>query len=538
MTTTEYDAIVVGGGFSGIYTTYQLRKLGYSIKGFENGSEFGGTWYWNKYPGARVDSEVPVYQLWMEEVWKDWNYSVRFPDWKEIAEYFRHADNVLKISQHFTFNTYVSACHYDDKTNKWTVTTTGEGAGTYTCTHLILNIGFAAKKYIPNFKGLDKYKGIMHHTCEWPGETVDFKGKRVAVVGTGASGVQVIQETGPVVEHMTVYQRTPNLALPMRQRPLTIEEQENAKKDYPALFKKTLTSACSGGFPIGFKMESAVTADPEEREKVFRELWNAGGFAFWIGTYYDVWSDWKANNLAYDFWRKETLKRINNPDLHEKLAPKVAPVSFAGKRPSLEQRYYEIYNQDNVDLLDIKNDPIAEFTEKGIKLASGDEREFDIIVLATGYDTATGPFLRMDIRGANGLTIAEKWANGTRSYLGMMIGGFPNLYFTYGPQAATAYSNGPTSVQIQCQWVVNNIEYLKKNNIKSIHPKSEAEEEWATFLTDTLKQSTAWGVKSWYTGANIPGKRIEALNFIGGVPVYKDIIDKEEAEKYPHFITA
>lgn len=534
--TTHYDAIVVGGGFGGIYSTYKLRNLGYNVHSFERESGLGGIWYTNKYPGARVDSDVPVYQLWLKEVYQDWEFTERFPGQKELIKYFEHVEKKLKVAQNYTFNTYVASCHFDENAGLWRVTTTGEGAGVYTCKYLVVCTGFAAKKYIPNFKGLDKYKGIMHHTCEWPDEdAIDFKDKRVAVVGTGASGVQVIQETGPIVKQLTVYQRTPNLTIPMRQAKIA-EKERVRKPNYEEVFKATLEDPNAAGFEFGFDPRSCLEVSDEEREAHFQSLWEKGGFNFWVATFHDVWTNLEADKYQYDFWRRQTIKRITRPEMIEKLAPTVAPNPYAGKRPCLEQRYYEVYNQPNVDLISLKEDPVVEFTEKGIRSESG-EREFDIIVLATGFDAITGGLLQMDIRGKNGETLAEKWGPATRTHLGVSLNNFPNMFFMYGPQGPTAFSNGPTCAQIQADFILDLIKYADKNGLKYVEPSAAAEVEWSNTCTEAQKKTVVHNMRNcWYNGSNVEGKKIEALNFIGGIPTYYKTIRAEAEAEFPSYL--
>ncbi|VVT57753.1 uncharacterized protein SAPINGB_P005852 [Magnusiomyces paraingens] len=539
MAPTEYDAIVVGGGFGGIYTTYQLRQRGYNVHAFEKGSNLGGIWYWNKYPGARVDSDVPVYQLWLEQIYKDWDFKERFPGWKELGEYFAHVDKKIQISKNYSFNTFVSACHFNAQTGKWTVTTTGEDAGTFVAKHLVICSGFAAKKYIPDFKGLDKYKGVMHHTCEWPGDEVDFKNKKVAVIGTGASGVQVIQEIGPVVDHLTVYQRTPNLAIPMQQRKVTHEEQEERRANYDKVFEKTIQEPNAAGFEFGFDPRSALEVSDEEREAHFEKCYADGGFHFWVATFFDVWTDLRADKYQYEFWRRKTLERLTRPEMYEKLAPSKQINPFCAKRPCLEQAYYEVYNQPNVDLIDLREENITEFTEKGIKTANG-EREFDIVVLATGFDAVTGGLTQIDIRGIHGETLQEKWeSEGLRTYLGVAVNDFPNMYFMYGPQGPTAFSNGPTCAQIQSNFIISLIEYCDANNYKYVQPTEESEQQWAEHVLECHKQTlVGLADRSWYNGTNIPGKKITGpLNYIGGIPTYYKRVTAETNDNFKGFVS-
>lgn len=533
---TDFDAIVVGGGFGGIYQTYKLRELGLSVKCFERGNGLGGTWKQNIYPGARVDSDVPVYQLWIKECYEDFEFNMRFPDWKEIQRYFAHVDKKLNISQYYDFNTWVSAGSFDESTGRWTVTTTGDGAGTYTCKYFILCVGFASKFFTPEFKGLDKYQGIMHHTAEWPVSQVDMKGKRVGVVGTGASGVQVIQEVGPIVDHLTVFQRTPNLAIPMQQRPTDHEYEKSRKPNYDQVFKDTLKPTSTGGFEFGYDLRNTLDVSPEDRNAHWEKLYKLGGFNFWIGTFHDVWTNRDADKLQYEFWRNKTLQRITRPEMRDNLAPAVSPVTWAGKRPCLEQRYYEVYNQPNVDLINIKKDPIVEFTEKGIRTAEHGEVELDVIVLATGFDAVTGGICQIDVTGTKGQNLKQKWKNGTFTHLGVCTADFPNMYFMYGPQGPTAFSNGPTCAQVQANWITDTIAHCEKNRIRSLEATTDAEQKYRVHVNALQAATLVNDVKSWYTGANIPGKPIEALNYLGGITNYVAELAEEANSNYGNFI--
>ncbi|CDO54310.1 hypothetical protein DV495_002060 [Geotrichum candidum] len=531
----NYDAIVVGGGFGGIYQVYKLRELGFNVKAFERGAGLGGVWRQNVYPGARVDSDVPVYQLWIKDVYEDFDFEKRFPDWREIQKYFSHVDKKLNISQHYDYNTWVTEASFDDNTGKWTVTTTGDGAGTYTAKYLLLCTGFASKSYTPDFKGLDKFKGTMHHTSEWPVEQVDFKGKRVAVVGTGASGVQVIQEVGPHVESLTVYQRTPNLAIPMVQTDNDKAYENKRKENYDKVFENTLVVS-TGGFEFGFDTRSCLEVTPEEREAHFKECFRKGGFNFWVANFHDIWTNQEADKHAYDFWRKTVLARLTRPEMRELLAPEKSPVTWSGKRPCLEQTYYEVYNQPNVDIVNLRKEPIIEFTEKGIRTADHGELEFDIIVLATGFDAVTGGLTQINVRGSKGETLKEKWSNGVYTYLGVSAADFPNMFFMYGPQGPTAFSNGPTCAQVQANWITDAIVYAEKNNLKAISPSVEAEQKYRHHVNAIQDATLVGQTKSWYTGGNIPGKKLEALNYLGGIPNYIKEIDQEANIHYDNFI--
>lgn len=442
--TTELDALVVGAGFGGVYSLYKLRSEGYSVKIFEAGSDFGGIWYWNRYPGARVDSDLPMYEYRMESLWKDWKgWTQRFPEGQEIRNYFDYVDTKLDIKRDVQFNTRVIAAEFDKQANRWIVST--EAGAVVRPKFLVLCTGIGAKPYTPNFKGLANFKGAQYHAATWPTEHIDLTGKRVGIVGTGATGVQIIQEIGPVVGDLTVFQRTPNLALPMGQYTITPEAHQKLKDEiYPMAFRRrTQTFA---GFHFDFTTRKATEASEEEREFFYQDIWARGGFNFWVGTYFDVLTDQAINDEAYAFWRKKVVARIVDPKMQELLAPTVSPHPFGTKRPSLESTYYEVFNQPNISIVDVNKSPIAEITAKGLRTEDGVEHCFDVLILATGYDAMTGGLTQIDIKGIDGVTLKEKWAPGVASYLGCAINGFPNLFYMYGPQGPSVFSNGPSII--------------------------------------------------------------------------------------------
>jgi cation diffusion facilitator CzcD-associated flavoprotein CzcO len=406
-----------------------------------------------------------------------------------------------------------------------------EGGEVYRARHLIWCTGYFAKKYIPQFKGLGSFRGVCHHTSEWPQEGVDMTGKRVGIIGTGASGVQTIQEIAPIVKHLTVFQRTPNTALPMRQKTLGPEDQQ--KERYPDVFK--LRQTTPSGFIYKNIPESALDQSPEKLRECFKKLYEFGGFAFYLGSYQDVLGNPKANKLAYDFWREKTWERIKEPKMREKLAPKEQLHVFGAKRPCLEQRYFEVFNQDNVDLVDTRESPIEEITEKGVKVG-GKEYEMDVLVLATGYDAVVGGFKDLDIRGKGGKSLAETWENGVYTYLGMTTSGFPNMWYVFGPQSP--FCNGPTAVELQGNWIVKCIHHLATHNLKRIESTEEADKAYKKRLNE-MGDATVFGLTaSWFWGSNIPGNRHEAQLYMGGVPTYTQEIEECEKNGYAGFTLA
>ncbi|KAG7088770.1 hypothetical protein E1B28_012736 [Marasmius oreades] len=530
----DLDVLIVGAGFSGCYNLHKLRKLGCSVKIFEAGTDLGGVWHQNCYPGARVDSHVPLYEFSMEELWKDWSWSEKFPGYAEIQKYFQHVDSKLDLKRDIHFNTRVVAAHYDVEYDRWNVR--AENGLLARPRFLLLCTGFAAKEYIAPFKGIETFEGICHHTAKWPREVVPLAGRRVAVIGTGSSGVQVIQEIAPIVKHLTVFQRTPNLAHPMRQTKLDEKGQQKAKRLYPTIFKRRLQTF--PGLDDNFQPKDFYSASPEERRLHMEDLWNRGGVRFFIGNYQDILLNERANNEIYEFWKEKVRERIDDPVNQELLAPTNPPHPVGTKRASLEQTYYEVYNQPNVSLIDAGKTPIVEITPDAVVTSDGVHHQVDIIVLATGFDSITGSLTQIDIRGVDGTTIKDKWAKGVYTHLGMTTANFPNMFFFYGAQAPTAFSNGPTCIEVQGDWVTACIEHMLTNGFTRIEATREAEEEWRNMVLSGSSQALFHKAKSWYLGANIPGKPIEQLNFVGGVPLYNSIC-REKAEKgYEGFVLA
>ena len=511
------DVLVVGAGFAGLYQLHRLRQLGYSVKVLDGGADIGGIWHWNCYPGARVDSHVPNYEFSMEDLWKDWNWSELFPGRDELQEYFHYVDSKLDLSKDISFNTWVTGAKFDTENNLWEVANSaGEPVK---AKFVVLCTGFAAKHHMPDFAGMDDFNGACHHTALWPQDGIDFTGKRVAVIGTGASGVQVTQEASKVAEQVTVFQRTPILALPMQQKKLDKAIQDEMKKEYPALFE--LRKNTFAGFTFDFLEQATFDTTPEERAAVYEDAWQKGGFYYWLGMFNDVLMDEEANLPAYEFWRDKTRARINDPWLAEKLAPMKPPHPFGVKRPSLEQWYYDCFNQDNVGLVDVKETPIERFTATGIQTSAG-EQEFDIIVMATGFDAVTGGLMQIDIQGTEGLTLKEKWTQGVKTQLGVASAGFPNMLFLYGPQSPSGFCNGPTCAEIQGEWIVQCLENLRSQNLQRIEATAAAEQSWSDHVAELADMTLFPKANSWYMGANIPGKPRQLLNYPGGLPLYRE----------------
>ncbi|MEN3299558.1 NAD(P)/FAD-dependent oxidoreductase [Pseudonocardia sp.] len=520
-TSDELDVLVVGAGFAGLYQLDRLRNLGYSVTVFEAGSDLGGVWYWNCYPGARVDTWAPLYQFSREDLWRDFDFTELYPGWDEVRRYFRHVDRKLDLSKDIRFSTRVIGAEFDEERRQWEVRARDERTGetsSVRARYLVLCTGFGSKPYMPDIPGLDTFAGECHHTARWPQGGLDVTGKRVGVIGTGASGVQVIQESAPDAAHLTVFQRTPNLALPMRQQQLDAAANRAMKESYPERFAMRATTFA--GFDYDFQDKGALEVSDEERTAVYEKLWETGGFVSWLGTFNDIFFDAEANATAYAFWRDKVRARITDPATAEKLAPTVAQHPFGVKRPSLEQRYYEVYNQDNVDLVDLQDTPIERVTATGVVTADGREHALDVLVLATGFDAVTGGITAIDIRSTKGESFADVFAAGTRTHLGTATAGFPNLLYVYGPQSPSAFCNGPTCAELQGDWVVQCLEHMRENGLTRIEATPEAEEAWGEHVAELTADTLFPFAKSWYMGDNVPGKKRELLAYPGGLPTY------------------
>jgi cation diffusion facilitator CzcD-associated flavoprotein CzcO len=525
----QYDAIIVGSGFGGLHTLHELRKRNFECLVVDEAADIGGVWYWNCYPGARVDTKVPLYEFSNGSIWKDWVWTEKYPGVDEIRRYFEHVESKLHLKKDIQFNTRVVAAAFDDSNSQWQVIT--NDGQERTARYFILATGFAAKAFIPKFKNLDAFTGPCFHTSRWPQGGVDYANKRVAIVGNGSSGLQVIQEVSPTVKHLTVFQRSPTYALPMRQRKLSVADQDKSR--YAALYE--LRKHTFAGIDQEFNVQSAADVPSAQRQAFFEEIWEEGGLSFWLATYRDVIMRKDTNKEAYDFWRSKVLPRIKDPKKAELLAPEKPAYYFGTKRATLEQRYYEVYNQDNVSLVDAKNNPIVEVRPNGVVTEDGEFHELDIVILATGFDSVTGGILNIDIHGRNAVSLQKKWEKGTWTHLGLMTAGFPNMFFLYGPQGPTSFCNGPTCAEVQGDWIVQTLTYLRDHGGKEIEPTSEAEQNWRALVNGIGDATLLPETESEYMGTNIPGKPKEMLNFLGGLTDYIKRIASTVAHGYPGF---
>ena len=525
------EVVVVGAGFAGLYQLHRLRALGFDVVLLEAGDDLGGIWHWNCYPGARVDTHVPIYEYSDPAVWRAWYWTERYPGWEELRAYFDHVDRVWDLRRDIRFGTRVASARWDETSHEWTVET--EGGDTIGTRWLVFCTGFASKPHVPELAGIDDFTGTWTHTATWPQEGIDLTGRRVGVVGVGASGVQVIQEAAAAAEDVTVFQRTPIMALPMRQEPLTHEQQDVEKASYAARFD--LRSTTAAGFDVSACGPSAVEVSDDERQATFERLWNEGGLRFWTGNYTDVLQDERANRYAYDFWRDRVRERIADPRLAELLAPIDPPHPFGVKRPSLEQDYYDVFDQPNVSLVDLKTTPIERLTASGVR-TSDDDIDLDVLVFATGFDAVTGGLTQIDIEGTDG-TLADHWDNGVHTHLGLAASTFPNLLFVYGPQSPSGFCNGPTCAEVQGDMIIDLLVRLRDDGATRLEVDRAAEAEWRGIVRSIGDATLFPQADSWYMGANVPGKTRELLNF-PGLHIYRSLCDDAFADDLRGFVVS
>jgi cation diffusion facilitator CzcD-associated flavoprotein CzcO len=526
----RFDVVIVGAGFAGLYQLHELRERGFSAVLLEAGTAIGGIWHWNCYPGARVDSHVPIYEFSDESLWRDWYWDEQFPDYEALRRYFAHVVDKWELGGDIRLNCRVDAATWQEDEARWHIST-ADGAA-LSASSIVLCTGFASKAHIPDFADIDSFEGACHHTAHWPQDGIDMCGLRVGIVGTGASGVQVTQEAAKIAADVTVFQRTPILALPMQQRSLSRAEQDIAKVDYPDIFRRRTETFA--GFDVSSRGESALDVSDSARRAAFEEMWQAGGLRFWTNNFYDVMIDERANLTAYEFWREKVRARIDDPSVVELLAPIEPPHPFGVKRPSLEQTYYEAFNQDNVHLVDVKATPIERITPPGVQTTTG-HHDLDLLVMATGFDAVTGGLTSIDIRGPSGVSLKESWESGVRTHLGVATSGFPNLLYVYGPQSPSGFCNGPTCAEVQGDWIVEMLSDLRERGVRRFEATTEAEDAWRTQMHAITDMTLFPMADSWYMGANIPGKPREMLNFPGGLPFYADACRACAADGYEGF---
>jgi len=525
----DYDAIVVGAGFGGLGLIHYLREINCSVRVIDNADDVGGTWTWNRYPGARTDSESYYYCLtFSEEMLQEWKWTERYPTWEETLNYLRYVADKNDMRKDIQLNTTVTNAQFDEENGVWTITT--DDGETLRCKYFISAMGLISEPYIPDFKGLGRFQGPCFHSARWPSD-LDYKGKRVGIIGAGATSVQIVPVIAPDVESVTLFQRTPNHVIPARQKPMTAEWEKEIKSGYDEILRKCRTHVF--GMPFDSPVNRLAVDTPEdERERIFEELWQEGGFRFCFESFDDLLNDLDANEAAAKFIRGKIADMVDDPRTAELLTPTTYPL-FA-KRPPLDHGYFEAFNRDNVHLVDIANtEAIEEITEKGVKTTNG-EYEFDILVFATGFDALTGALDRLTIEGRDGLTLKEKWRAGPGTFMGVGVHGFPNFFMITGPQAP--FANLPTTIEQDIQWITRCIDKMEKEAYVSAEPKAEAEKAWGERCKEVIDETVMkYGdaANSWFVGTNIPGKGPQMLIYFGGADNYFDLLDESAQSGFP-----
>ena len=507
----EYDVLVIGAGVTGLYSLYRFRELGFTVKSFEDASGVGGTWYWNRYPGARFDSESYTYGYsFSGELLEEWHWKELYSGQPENERYLNYVADKFDLRRHIRFNSRVASCVYDEAANRWELTMEDgyKARGQF----VITAVGLLSAHYVPDFEGIHDFKGPWCHTGRWPKGGMDLAGKRVGVVGTGATAVQLITEIAKEVGHLTVFQRTANYCAPLRNRPISEEEQAEIRKRYPEIFEKCQETA--GSFMHEFDKRSAFSVSDEERVEQYERLWDQPGFAKWLSNFYDVMMPGPANEDYAEFFRNKIRERVKDPVVAEMLVPK--DHMFGSKRLPCESGYYEVYNQDNVLLVDVKKAPIQHITSTGIQTADA-HYELDVIIYATGYDAVTGSLSRMHIQGQNGLTLKEKFAAGPRTFMGIQSVGFPNM-FTVN---AASVGNFVRAAEPLVEWISECISYVRDHGYQRIQPTQQSEDEWTQHMIDGGEKILRTQADNWFVGANIPGKARFLLTAPDTAPVMR-----------------
>jgi cation diffusion facilitator CzcD-associated flavoprotein CzcO len=525
------DVVIIGAGFSGLYMLHRARDvLGLDVVLLEAGDGVGGTWYWNRYPGARCDSESYYYSYsFSPELEQEWEWTSKYPEQPEILRYLEHVADRFDLRRSMRLSTRVVAAAFEERSETWTVRT--EAGDELVASFLVSAVGCLSAANVPDIPGLETFQGDWYHTGRWPHEPVDLIGKRVALVGTGSTGIQATPVIAAQAEHLFVLQRTPNYSVPARNASLTSEQSAAIKARYPEIREHTRRSF--GGFPFDAGTRSALEVDDEERARVFEDLWSEGGFRFMFGSFYDLLFNETANEMASEFIRSKIRATVQDPEVAELLCPKDHP--YGSKRPPIDTDYFETFNRPNVTLVDVRTAPIEEITPTGLRTAT-DTIDVDVIVFATGFDAMTGSLLNIDIRGRGGVSLRDRWEDGPRTYLGLQAAGFPNLFTITGPQSPSVLSNMPVSIEQHVEWISDCIAYLRDLGGGTIEATHEAEDEWVEHTAALAGLTMFSRASSWYVGANIPGKTRVFMPYVGGVANYRAKCDEVVANGYEGFV--
>jgi cyclohexanone monooxygenase len=523
------DVVVVGAGFAGMYMLHRLRGLGLSARVYEQGGDVGGTWYWNRYPGARCDVESMQYSYsFSSELQQEWEWSERYAPQPEILKYANHVADRFNLRSDIQLNTRVDQAAFDESTHRWSVTTSD--GKTVTAKYVVLATGCLSNARMPDIKGLSSFKGKVYHTGHWPHESVDFTGQRVGVIGTGSSGIQSVPVIAEQASHLTVFQRTANFSIPARNAALTPKERDSFRSNYPEI-RRVAREETKNGIVQELPDRGALDDGDNERRAKYETRWSRGGLTF-MGVYNNLALDKAANDTAADFVRGKIAEIVKNPETAKLLQPNNHPIG--SKRICIDSDYFATFNRPNVTLVDIKSNPIAEILPNAVR-TGGKDYEVDALVLATGFDAMTGSVARIDIRGRNGQTLNRKWAEGPRTYLGVMSEGFPNLFIITGPGSPSVLSNMIVSIEQHVDWIADCIAYMQSRDLVSMEAKKDAEDSWVAHVNEVAHGTLYPQANSWYMGANIPGKPQIFMPYIGGVGAYRQICNDVAAKGYEGF---
>jgi cation diffusion facilitator CzcD-associated flavoprotein CzcO len=524
----QVDAIVIGAGFAGLRALHTLRGMGKRVAVLEASAGLGGVWYHNGYPGARCDVESFDYSYsFSPELEQEWRWSERYATQPEILRYINHVADRFDLRKDVVFNTRMASARYDETTARWTVTS--EDGRQWMAQYFVLCVGQLSTTKTPDYPGQENFKGEIIHSAVWPKHKVDYAGKRVAIIGTGSSGMQMTPVIAKTAKHLTVFQRTANFSIPASNAPVSDEEDRRVKSAYRARREQAWNSPTGLGFMPN--KQSALDADPEEREKIYEAAWHRLGFGFAL-TYFDILLNKEANDTAAEFIQRKIASVINDPVLREKLVPKGH--AFAARRPSVDSGYFQAFNRDNVELADIRESPIVEFTPEGIRTTTK-LHEFDMVIWATGFDAMTGSLLRPEIVGRGGLTLKQKWAAGPVTQLGVAVSGFPNMIIVVGPGSPSLLSNVLVSTEQQIDWLAEFIRTMDAGQIAEFEALPQAEQEWVAHVNERAKETLYLTADSYYNGAEVAGKPRVFMPYSGGVRGYRRTLQKCAADGYSGF---
>ena len=524
----ELDAMVIGTGFAGLYQLHCLRdRLGMTALAMDTASGVGGTWYWNRYPGARCDSESHSYSYYFsKQLLDEWQWSERYPQQPEIVRYLNFVADKLDLKRDIRFNTRVTTAAWDEASKRWNVTTAN--GDRYRSQFLITAVGCLSSANVPDIPGRDEFRGNWYHTGQWPHDGVDFRGKRVGQIGTGSTGIQAVPVIAETAGHLTVFQRTANYSVPARNVPLDDKFKTWARENSDDI--REILHSTPNGHPFRIAERKVFDVSEQERQDIYEKAWETGGLQF-RASFFDLLADKSANDTAADFIKNKIRGIVNDPQTAEKLADIDHP--YAAKRPPIDSHYFEAYNRDNVALVDVRADPIECITPTGIRLQSGAEIELDIIVFATGFDAMTGALLNIDITGREGVSLRDAWSEGPKTYLGLQVAGFPNLFTITGPGSPSVLCNMPVAIEQHVEWISDCLAHMRANNLESIETHNEAAEQWVSHVNDAANATLLpMANHSWYLGANIPGKPRVFMPYAGGMARYRAICDDVAAKGY------